>query len=62
MRTALEVDTPWAWRNTMISRMTFWSAQPEVILLRPHRADAVDLAQPLGRLLDDVEHLRRRRP
>jgi len=31
IRTAREVDTPWAWRNTMISRMTFWSAQPEVI-------------------------------
>jgi hypothetical protein len=32
MRTAREVPTPWDCRNTMISRMAFWSAQPEVIL------------------------------
>ena len=38
--------------------MTFWSAQPEVIFLRAHFADAVDFAQALGRLLDDVEHRR----
>ena len=41
----------------MISRITFWSAQPEVIFLARF-ADAVDLAQPFGGLLDDVEHRR----
>ena len=28
MRTAREVPTPWACRNSMISRITFCSAQP----------------------------------
>src|SRR5690348_17153776 len=31
MRTAREVPTPCACRNSMISRMTFWSAQPLTI-------------------------------
>ena len=31
IRTDLEVLTPLPCRNTMISRMTFWSAQPDVI-------------------------------
>jgi hypothetical protein len=33
MRTAREVETPFACRKTMMLRMTFWSAQPEVIFL-----------------------------
>ena len=54
-----EVDTPWACRNTMISRMTFWSAQPDVIFPGPLFADdAINLAQARGCLLDDVEDRR----
>jgi hypothetical protein len=32
MRTARAVPTPFSCRNTMISRMTFWSAQAAAIL------------------------------
>ena len=31
MRTAREVPTPWLCRKTMISRITFWSAQPAMM-------------------------------
>jgi hypothetical protein len=31
IRTARDVPTPFAWRNSMISRITFCSAQPETI-------------------------------
>ena len=40
----------------MISRITFWSAQPDGDLAGADRADPLDLAQPFGGPLDDVEH------
>ena len=46
----------------MISRTTFCSAQAS--MMRPARTRPMpsDLAQPLGRRLDDVEHVRAERP
>ena len=40
----------------MISRITFCSAQPATMRCGPLRADPGHLAQPLRRLLDEVEH------
>ena len=41
----------------MISRTIFCSAQARGDALGAHRPDAVDLAQPIGLGLDDVEHV-----
>ena len=46
----------------MISRTIFCSAQAAVMRRPRDRADAIDLTQPVGLGLDDVEHLSRRRP
>ena len=57
MRTARLVLTPLECRNTMMSRMTFCSAQASLIRLPALGADAVHLLQSGGFLFDDVEDL-----
>ena len=57
MRTARLVLTPLEWRNTMMLRMTFCSAQASLMRGPALRPDAVHVLQPAGLLLDDVENL-----
>src|SRR5438552_1278107 len=56
MRTARDVPTPLMCRNSMISRITFCSAQPAMIRSATLWADPGYLAQARRLLLDDVEH------
>src|SRR5215471_19689715 len=56
MRTAREVLTPLLCRNSIISRMTFCSAQPAMIRSARLGPIPVTSTQAAGLLLDDVEH------
>src|SRR5271167_3815416 len=56
MRTARDVPTPLLCRNSMISRITFCSAQPATMRSARFGPIPVTSRRRPGFLLDDVEH------
>ena len=62
MRTERDVLTPWECRKIMISRISLLIGPPSDDPLGALGADALDLLEPLGLPLDDVEHLLAERP
>src|SRR6202011_1730537 len=56
MRTAREAPTPLLCRNSMISRITFCSAQPPTMRSARFGPIPVTSRSRPGSLLDDVEH------